>query len=153
MTEKEKKSVAIIGCGAAGLTALKNFTAKGSPFTCVCYEQTDNVGGTWVYTDNVGKDKYGLPVHSSMYKSLRYLIRFTRDCFCFYNEDFVFRTNLPKEIMELPGFPHKGPEDKSYVAANDMLKYLEDYASYFDLKKHVKVNIDGVNTPYRKCGF
>ena len=47
--------------------------------------------------------------------------------------------------MELPGFPHKGPEDKSYVAANDMLKYLEDYANYFDLKKHVKVNINGVN--------
>lgn len=47
--------------------------------------------------------------------------------------------------MELPGFPHKGPEDKSYVAANEMLKYLEDYADYFDLKKHVKVN-DSDNT-------
>jgi len=53
---------------------------------------------------------------------------------------FVRRTNLPKEIMELPGFPHKGPEDKSYVAAKDMLKYLEDYADHFDLKRHVKVN-------------
>ncbi|XP_025412135.1 flavin-containing monooxygenase FMO GS-OX4-like [Sipha flava] len=117
--EKEtKKSVAIIGCGAAGLAALRHFSVEGSQFTCVCYEQTDNVGGTWVYTDNVGKDKYGLPVHSSMYKSLR--------------------TNLPKEIMELPGFPHKGPEDKSYVAANEMLKYLEDYADHFDLKKHIK---------------
>lgn len=66
--------MAIIGCGAAGLAALKHFTTKGSPFTCVSYEQTDNVGGTWVYTDRVGKDKYGLPVHSSMYKSLRYMI-------------------------------------------------------------------------------
>lgn len=53
----------------------------------------------------------------------------------------MFRTNLPKEIMELPGFPHKGPEDKSYVAANEMLKYLENYAEYFELKKHIKVNI------------
>lgn len=66
--------MAIVGCGAAGLAALKHFTAEGSPFTCVSYEQTDNVGGTWVYTDRVGKDKYGLPVHSSMYKSLRYMI-------------------------------------------------------------------------------
>lgn len=43
--------------------------------------------------------------------------------------------------MELPGFPHKGPEDKSYVAANEMLKYLEDYADHFDLIKHIKVII------------
>lgn len=63
--------MAIIGCGAAGLAALRHFTADGSAFTCVAYEQTDSVGGTWVYTDQVGMDKYGLPVHSSMYKSLR----------------------------------------------------------------------------------
>lgn len=61
----------IIGCGVAGLVALRHFSAEGSPFKCVAYEQMDNVGGTWVYTDNIGKDKYGLPVHSSMYKSLR----------------------------------------------------------------------------------
>ncbi|XP_050429759.1 senecionine N-oxygenase-like [Adelges cooleyi] len=112
-----KKSIAIIGCGAAGLPALRHFSEDES-FTCVAFEQTDSVGGTWVYTDQIGTDQYGLPVHSSMYKSLR--------------------TNLPKEIMELPGFPHKGPEDKSYVAANEMLKYLEDYAQHFGLTKHIK---------------
>jgi cation diffusion facilitator CzcD-associated flavoprotein CzcO len=54
--------------------------------------------------------------------------------------------------MELPGFPHKGPEDKSYVAANEMLKYLEDYADHFDLKKHIKVNnYDSVNAECWKC--
>lgn len=47
--------------------------------------------------------------------------------------------------MELQGFPHKGPEDKSYVAANEMLKYLEDYADHFDLKKHIKVIIKNNN--------
>lgn len=41
--------------------------------------------------------------------------------------------------MELPGFSHKGPEDQSYVAANDMLHYLEDYADYFELREHIKV--------------
>lgn len=55
--------------------------------------------------------------------------------------------------MELPGFPHKGPEDKSYVAANDMLKYLEDYADYFDLKKHVKVNKTAKHGPTPKKGI
>jgi len=63
--------VAVIGCGAAGLAALRHFSSKGSSFACVAYEQTDSVGGTWVYTDRVVTDKYGLPVHSSMYKSLR----------------------------------------------------------------------------------
>lgn len=70
--QENKKSVVIIGCGAAGLAALRHFSVEGSGFTCVAYEQTDSVGGTWVYTDQVGTDKYGLPVHSSMYKSLRY---------------------------------------------------------------------------------
>lgn len=55
--------------------------------------------------------------------------------------------------MELPGFPHKGPVDKSYVAANDMLKYLEDYADYFDLKKHVKVNINGITLNAKNVSF
>ncbi|XP_050540119.1 senecionine N-oxygenase-like isoform X2 [Daktulosphaira vitifoliae] len=117
LEQEYKKSVAIIGCGASGLPALKHFS-EDPLFNCVAFEQADNVGGTWVYTDQIGTDKYGLPVHSSMYKSLR--------------------TNLPKEIMELPGFPHKGPEDKSYVTANDMLKYLEDYAEHFGLIKFIK---------------
>jgi len=66
-----KKSVAVIGCGASGLAALKNFGAEGSEFDCVAFEQTDSIGGTWVYTDDIDRDQYGLPVHSSMYKSLR----------------------------------------------------------------------------------
>lgn len=68
-----KKTVGIIGCGASGLAALKNFTEEGSQFNCVAFEQTDSIGGTWVYTDDIDRDQYGLPVHSSMYKTLRYL--------------------------------------------------------------------------------
>lgn len=86
--------MAIIGCGAAGLSALKHFTAEGSPFTCVSYEQTDNVGGTWVYTDRVGKDKYGLPVHSSMYKSLRYLYIIYQKYLSFYLRGFGFQNKF-----------------------------------------------------------
>lgn len=94
--------MAIIGCGAAGLAALRHFTAEGSQFTCVSYEQTDNVGGTWVYTDNVGKDKYGLPVHSSMYKSLRYLIRFAR-FFFFLQSRFCFQNEFAKRNHGVTG--------------------------------------------------
>lgn len=65
------KRVAVIGAGAAGLSAARHLVADPDHFTCTVFEQTGNVGGTWVYTDRVGKDEFGLPVHSSMYKSLR----------------------------------------------------------------------------------
>lgn len=72
--EMKNKSVAIIGCGASGLAALKNFADENTQFKCVAFEQTDSIGGTWVYTDDIDRDQYGLPVHSSMYKSLRYIV-------------------------------------------------------------------------------
>lgn len=62
--------IAIIGAGAAGLCAARHSLAAG--YDVVVFEQTSDVGGTWVYTDQVGKDEYGLPIHSSMYHGLRY---------------------------------------------------------------------------------
>lgn len=71
--------VAVIGAGSAGLAALRHCT--DSTFSqnnkvikiteVVCFEKTDKIGGTWVYEENVGLDAYGLPIHSSMYDSLR----------------------------------------------------------------------------------
>lgn len=61
--------IAIIGAGAAGLSAIKHAVNYG--FLCDTFEQTDKVGGTWNYTDLVGVDENGLPVHSSMYKGLK----------------------------------------------------------------------------------
>lgn len=65
------KKIAVIGAGAAGLTATKRVTEAGSGFECCTFELSDNVGGTWVYTDKTGKDEYGVPIHSSMYQGLR----------------------------------------------------------------------------------
>ncbi|KAI5729420.1 hypothetical protein M8J76_002394 [Diaphorina citri] len=110
--------IGVIGGGPGGLTATKRLTEPGSGFTCTTFEQSDNVGGTWVYTENTGHDQYGLPVHSSMYKNLR--------------------TNLPKEIMELSGYHHKCNPDKSYITANDVLEYLNDFADNFNLRKYIK---------------
>lgn len=61
--------VAVIGAGAAGLCAIRHTVESG--FICECFEQTDKVGGTWNYSDLIGTDKNGLPIHSSMYKGLR----------------------------------------------------------------------------------
>lgn len=69
------KSVCIIGAGAAGLCALRHFTlAQGQTeaFSLVeCFEQTNKIGGTWNYTENITTDDNGLPVHSSMYRDMR----------------------------------------------------------------------------------
>ncbi|KAG8039044.1 hypothetical protein G9C98_003351 [Cotesia typhae] len=86
--------IAIVGAGSAGLAALRHVVlllatedpkSQGKVTEVVCYEKTNQVGGTWVYTPEIGVDHYGLPIHSSMYKSLR--------------------TNLPKEVMGYPDFP------------------------------------------------
>ena len=63
--------VAVIGAGAAGLVSLRHLTARPHLFSAVGFEQTDCVAGTWVYTDHIGTDDRGLPVHSSMYKNLK----------------------------------------------------------------------------------
>lgn len=60
--------IAIIGAGAAGICAARHSVDAGHEVTI--YEQTNNIGGTWVYTDNVGKDENGLNIHSSMYQGL-----------------------------------------------------------------------------------
>nr|XP_018900370.1 PREDICTED: senecionine N-oxygenase-like [Bemisia tabaci]XP_018900371.1 PREDICTED: senecionine N-oxygenase-like [Bemisia tabaci]XP_018900372.1 PREDICTED: senecionine N-oxygenase-like [Bemisia tabaci]XP_018900373.1 PREDICTED: senecionine N-oxygenase-like [Bemisia tabaci] len=113
--------VAVIGAGAAGLVVGRRLVEDmpGADFTI--FEQTDSVGGTWVYTEEQFKDKYGLPIHSSMYKSLR--------------------TNLPKETMEYFGFPYdKTHEGISYLNAADIVRYLEQFAKHFELIEKIKFN-------------
>ena len=108
-------NLCVIGAGAAGLCAAKN----GIDFGCqvTVYEKTDEIGGTWVYTDDIGKDKNGLDVHSSMYQGLY--------------------TNLPKEIMGYPWipFPEQG---HSYVSSQAVLKYYQVYAERFNILNRIK---------------
>lgn len=62
------KKIVVIGAGPSGLCAAKHAISNGYDVTV--YEQTANVGGTWVYTDQIGNNDYGLPIHSSMYQHL-----------------------------------------------------------------------------------
>ena len=63
--------VCVIGAGAAGLAALRHLTKRPDKFTATAFEQTGSIGGTWVYTDKIGTDQYGQPIHSSVYKYLK----------------------------------------------------------------------------------
>ncbi|CRK97654.1 CLUMA_CG011039, isoform A [Clunio marinus] len=114
---KKQMKLCVIGAGAAGLCAAK----RGVEFGCdvIVLEQSEQVGGTWVYTDNVGKDKNGLDIHSSMYRDVK--------------------TDIPKEIMGYPDFPYP-EQQQSYIPAKDVLEYLQSYAKHFDLFKFIKFN-------------
>lgn len=64
-----KMHIVIIGAGTAGLCAAKHALAAGCQVTV--FELAKQVGGTWVYSDKVGTDEYGLDVHTSMYQGLQ----------------------------------------------------------------------------------
>lgn len=63
--------IAVIGAGSAGLAALRHCVSDAYNTEVICYEKTDQVGGTWVYREETGVDRYGLPIHTSMYENLR----------------------------------------------------------------------------------
>lgn len=63
------KRACVVGAGASGLCAARHLLAAG--FETVVLERAHTLGGTWVYMENTGYDEYGLPIHTSMYKSLR----------------------------------------------------------------------------------
>ena len=85
----------------------------------VVYEQSNEIGGTWVYNDKVGNDEHGMPIHSSMYKSLK--------------------TNLPKEVMAFPDFPFPD-ETESFLHHTQVCAYLKNYAAHFELEKFIHLN-------------
>ncbi|XP_055626823.1 senecionine N-oxygenase-like [Toxorhynchites rutilus septentrionalis] len=107
-------SYCVIGAGTAGIATARRVLESGAQV--VIFEQTDRIGGTWNYTDSVGKDKYGLDIHTSMYQGLR--------------------TNLPKEVMGFQDFPIPDQEE-SYIRAEDVLQFLKLFVESFDLDRHV----------------
>lgn len=68
--------ICVIGAGTAGLCAAKTAHQEGCQVTV--FESAKQVGGTWIYTDHVGKDEYGLDVHTSMYQGLQYVTQTKR---------------------------------------------------------------------------
>jgi cation diffusion facilitator CzcD-associated flavoprotein CzcO len=68
----EKRKICVIGAGAAGLCAARHLADNLKQFKFQVFEKASDIGGTWVYTDKVGFDIHGLPIHTSMYKNLRY---------------------------------------------------------------------------------
>lgn len=65
-------NVAVIGAGPSGIVSAKYAIEQG--FKVTVYEQGEEVGGVWVYTDQIGKDKFGNEIHTALYKGLRQVL-------------------------------------------------------------------------------
>ena len=74
--EMSQLRVCVIGAGAAGLAAARHLTSELDVFDVRVYDQASRVGGIWVYSENTGPDERGIPVHSSIYRNLRYSVSF-----------------------------------------------------------------------------
>ncbi|XP_030375082.1 senecionine N-oxygenase [Scaptodrosophila lebanonensis] len=112
----EKRRVCVIGAGTAGLCALKNSLQHG--LDAVAYERGTDIGGTWVYSEDMPKNEYD-EVHSSMYEGLR--------------------TNLPKEVMGYPDYLYPTDIEESFITSHQVLDFLRSYADYFKLRPHIKL--------------
>lgn len=71
---RKKIRICVIGAGAAGLCAARHLSHDLENFEPAIFEQSITIGGTWVYNDNIGIDNNNYPIHSSIYKNLRYVI-------------------------------------------------------------------------------
>lgn len=51
------------------------------------------------------------------------------------------RTNLPKELMDFPNFPHKGLDDVSFLNPEQVQEYIVQFTEHFKLEKHIRVRL------------
>lgn len=103
------KSVLVIGAGPAGLQLVSQMTQSEANVEVECYDQLDEVGGMWTYTDEVGEN-----VHQGIYRN--------------------HQTNGLNEMLEFPDYSfveHFGFPTTSYPPRAVMLDYLQGYAKKY----------------------
>lgn len=113
----------VIGAGAAGLVAAREMLREGH--RVAVYEQTQSIGGTWVFEEEVDEDLlarrgHGKKVHSSMYRHLR--------------------TNLPRELMGFTDYPltplvmgARSHDSRRFCGHEEVRRYLEAFADHYQL--------------------
>ncbi|XP_031622455.1 dimethylaniline monooxygenase [N-oxide-forming] 3-like isoform X2 [Contarinia nasturtii] len=111
------RNVCVIGAGVSGIASAKHLLDHGHNVTV--FEQSEDIGGIWFYTNQTDKNKYGLKVHSPAYKGLS--------------------ANVPSSYMVYPNFPYPNKTEE-HPPQPVILKYMHSYADQFDIKKHIKLN-------------
>lgn len=89
--KKPVLNIAVIGAGVSGLCSARHAIAQG--FNVTIFEQTEQIGGTWFYTDQVGKDQYGVKIHTSMYQGLRQHTLINYSCISYNNKRMPYSTS------------------------------------------------------------
>ncbi|ESQ29133.1 hypothetical protein EUTSA_v10023900mg, partial [Eutrema salsugineum] len=124
----KSRHVAVIGAGAAGLVAAKELRREGH--SVVIFERQNQIGGTWIYTDDVEPDPLSVDptrpvVHSSVYGSLR--------------------TNLPRECMGFRDFPFvtrsgasESRDPRRFPSHSEVLAYLQEFAKEFGIEEMIR---------------
>jgi len=106
--ENQSPRVAIIGAGCSGITAIKNLLQVGIK-NVVCYEQNDQVGGNWIYTQKIS--------HSSVCETTHII--------------------SSKTMSQYDGFPM--PEEyPDYPSHRQVLAYFQSYAEHFGLMPYIQ---------------
>uniref|UniRef100_A0A0D9XM99 Flavin-containing monooxygenase n=1 Tax=Leersia perrieri TaxID=77586 RepID=A0A0D9XM99_9ORYZ len=124
-----RRTVAVVGAGAAGIVAARELLREGHAVTV--FERSDRVGGTWAYDprpDLAGAGAGGVHVSSSMYASLR--------------------TNLPRELMGFSGFDMAGRvfagDARTFPGHREVLAFLAAFAEESGVSGHVRLRAEVV---------
>ena len=121
METADRRRVAVIGAGPAGLSQLQALVSWSDQVEIVCYEKQSDWGGQWNYTWRTGLDEYGEPVHSSMYQHLV--------------------TNAPKECYEFADYTfdqHFGKAVPSFLPKDDYRGYFIGRADKSNIRHFIK---------------
>ncbi|KAI8494791.1 hypothetical protein Bbelb_273960 [Branchiostoma belcheri] len=121
MTSAEKRRggmestrrVAIIGAGVSGLACIKACLEEG--LEPVCFEQHDELGGVWYYTDEPRPNQ-----GATIYKSLV--------------------SNRTKEMMAFSDFPQP-KEAPPFLPYTQVHSYLREFADKFQLMKYIQFGV------------
>jgi len=127
MNNTQQYKVAVIGAGAAGLVTARELQRQD--FEVTVFEQGDQLGGLWVYSEETESDTLGQDVgeriHSSLYHSLR--------------------TNLPRDIMAFSDytFDSAGGGDNNWPRFphhSHVRSYIEHFARDHGLIDNIRFN-------------
>jgi cation diffusion facilitator CzcD-associated flavoprotein CzcO len=110
MTFSKDIKIAIVGAGSSGLAAGKNLLQCGFK-NIILFEQSNRVGGNWVYTEDVK--------HSSVYETTH-----------------IITSKAHSSYLDFP-MPEHYPDYPSHWL---MAEYLENYAKEFGVYERVQFN-------------
>lgn len=102
--------VCVIGAGCSGITAIKNLLQAGVK-NVICFEQNDQVGGNWIYTERES--------HSSVCETTH-----------------IISSKTMSEYSDYP-MPDHYPDYPSHA---QVLAYFQSYAKHFGLLPYIRFN-------------